>query len=155
MTKEKKLAYKNELKHFCHAIIEQRITTAKLAGEDAQRSANSEEKSSAGDKYETGRAMSHLEKEMHSKQVAENVKELATLHTVDTGLLYNTVQAGAVICCDNIIFFIAAGLGKQVISGNTILFLSLNSPLAQLLKNKKKGDRFLFNRNDIAIVDVY
>jgi hypothetical protein len=38
--------------------------------ESAQQSANSEEKSSAGDKYETSRAMGHLEKDMHARQLA-------------------------------------------------------------------------------------
>ena len=45
-------------------MIKQRIAAATLAIENAQSAANAEEKSSAGDKYETSRAMSHLEKDM-------------------------------------------------------------------------------------------
>jgi hypothetical protein len=39
------------------AVLTQRINTAQAAMDRAQEAANSEEKSSSGDKYETGRAM--------------------------------------------------------------------------------------------------
>lgn len=48
--------------------IEERITITKLAIANAQEAANSQDKSSAGDKYETGRAMGHLEKDMYARQ---------------------------------------------------------------------------------------
>ncbi len=68
--------------------------------EDAQQAANGEEKSSAGDKYETSRAMGHLQKDMHARQLAEQAKELAALHAVNVDLLYDTMATGAVIECE-------------------------------------------------------
>src|ERR1700736_1647953 len=77
-----RLAFKNRLKQWGLDLIGERMAAAKEAMEQAQEAANSEEKSSAGDKYETGRAMGHLQKDMHARQLAESVKELATLHAV-------------------------------------------------------------------------
>jgi transcription elongation GreA/GreB family factor len=155
MNQQEKIAFKNKLKQFCHHRINERIAGAKAAIENAQEAANSEHKSSAGDKYETGRAMGHLERDMHTKQVSENLKELSTLHAVNTNAIYNAVAVGALVQCANISFFIAVGLGKQVIDSETIVFLSPNAPLAKLLMHKKAGEHFLFNKANIPIKEIY
>ncbi|HMC85967.1 MAG TPA: hypothetical protein VKI61_10590 [Chitinophagaceae bacterium] len=69
MTAADKILFKNNLKQFCQLTIEQRIAAAKEIIQNVQEAANNEEKSSAGDKYETGRAMGHLQKDMHSRQL--------------------------------------------------------------------------------------
>ena len=58
----------------CQKIVEHRLATAQQAMDAAQQSANQEEKSSAGDKYETGRAMAQLERDKAATQVEENKK---------------------------------------------------------------------------------
>jgi hypothetical protein len=155
MNDQEKIAFKNKLKQFCNNSIDQRIQISKAAIENAQRSANSEEKSSAGDKYETSRAMSHLERDMHTRQLAENLKELSALHAISTNTIYSAVTNGAFVKCSEISFFIAIGIGKQIIEREKILFLSLNAPLAKLMENKKAGDKFLFLEKEIFIKEIY
>ena len=155
MTTAEKLQLKSRLKQFALDLIGQRIAVAREAIDQAQQSANQEEKSSAGDKYETSRAMSHLQKDMHSRQLAENRKELADLHAVNVDALYTSAVPGAFIDCGGIHFFIAAGLGKHVIEGRTVYFLSPNAPLAQQLQQKRTGDSFLFSKNSTVITDLY
>ncbi len=155
MKQQEKIKFKHKLKQFCYHMIEQRIQTSRSAIENAQQSANSEEKSSAGDKYETSRAMSHLERDMHSRQLSQNLKELSTLETIPADLLYDKVSTGAFIRCETISFFIAAGLGKQIMDGETILFLSPHAPVAKLLDGKKAGAQFYFNGKDTLIADVF
>ena len=70
---------KKELFEHCKNLLLQRIANGEKAMLDAQEAANSEEKSSMGDKYETGRAMSQLAREMSAKQVFENKQELGFL----------------------------------------------------------------------------
>jgi hypothetical protein len=136
--------------------IQQRIDAALLAMDNAQSAANSEEKSSAGDKYETGRAMSHLEKDMHARQLVANQHELAALTSVDcTTRLHVIVDAGSVVVCDEVKFFIAAGLGKMLFEGETILALSPNAPVAKLLLRKVAGSSFLFNNKIVFIKEVF
>lgn len=83
MTPEQKLAYKIRLIQFCEDTITRRMAVARQAMDNAQASANSEEKSSAGDKYETGRAISHLEKDMYARQLMANAQELNALRKSD------------------------------------------------------------------------
>jgi transcription elongation GreA/GreB family factor len=155
MTVTEKIAFKHRLKKWGLDLIGQRITTANMAMDRAQEAANSEEKSSAGDKYETGRAMGHLEKEMHARQLAEALKELASLQGIVTESLYKEGRVGAFLQGDDMAFFISAGLGKQVVEGCTVLFLSPQAPLAKLLLGKKAGDQISFNKSMVQIREVF
>ena len=155
MTDQQKLSFKAKLKNFALDLIGQRMTTAKDAMQQAQESANSEEKSSAGDKYETGRAMGHLQKDMHARQLAASANELAALQTVNTGSICAEGRIGAFLQTEDICFFISAGLGKQTIDGETILFLSPQAPLAKLLQGKKPGDTIIFDKRQLTIKAVF
>lgn len=147
--------YKNKLKHYCQLLIEQRIAAAQQAIAAAQEAANAEEKSSAGDKYETARAMGHLEKNMHAQQLAGYIKELSALNAAPTGAIYQHIQNGAYIKTSNAHFFIAAGLGKQQVEEAVIYFLSPAAPLAQQLQGKTKGHRLLFNKEWLVVEEVF
>lgn len=150
-----KIAFKNRLKIFCHQIIAERIAVVKDAMKDAQEAANNEEKSSAGDKYETGRAMGHLQKDMHAGQLAGYLKEQAVLHAVNTGICYSQITAGAFVQTATTAFFIGAGLGKQLFEGQPVFFVSPHAPLTALLQHKKSGDSFSFNKETLIITEVF
>jgi len=155
MTDPEKIQFKNRLKQIGLDLIGERIKAAKAAIEQAQQAANQEEKSSAGDKYETGRAMGHLQKDMHARQLSEQEKEWATLLSVPVDALYRDVRAGVFIRSEEIGFFMAAGLGRQTIDGISVFFLSPQAPLAKILEGKKAGDHFSFNGKDRHITDLY
>lgn len=155
MTEQEKISLKMALKENAQTLIEQRIATARAAIAHAQESANQEEKSSAGDKYETSRAMSHLDKEMHTRQLAENIKELGLLHAIRVDVVYDTAGPGAFIQSAEGTFFIAAGLGKQVVQGREVIFLSPHAPLARVVQGKKAADSFIFKGKDTVISTVF
>lgn len=136
-------------------MIGSRIASAKMQIDNAQQAANQEEKSSAGDKYETSRAMSHLEKNMYSRQLAENMKELSALQIINADTICSEATTGAVIQCTNASFFIAAGLGKQIIDDKEFFFLSPHAPLAKLLLHKKIGDHVIFHETNNTITDLF
>ena len=156
MEPAEKISFKIRLKQGALDLIGQRITASRLAIDQAQQAANQEEKSSAGDKYETGRAMGHLQKDMHARQLAENMKELSTLHAIPAETLYTTAMPGAVVQAGELTFFISAGLGKQVLEGGrSIIYLSPQAPLARLLQDKRAGDYFTFNGSPTLITDLF
>ena len=155
MDHHEKIIFKNKLKHLCQELIEHRVGVAKEAIANAREITNQEEKSTVGDKYETARAMGQLEQDMYSRQLAENLKELSTLQSVDTNTIHSAITAGSFVQCKDISFFIAAGLGKQELDKKTILFLSPNAPLAKMLLHKKAGDHFVFNSVNTLIEDVF
>jgi hypothetical protein len=151
---EERLAYKLLLKQFCEQTILQRIAISQQAMNNAQAAANLEGKSSAGDKYETSRAMNHLEKDMHARQLLAHQQDLLALRAINVDSIHHAALPGSFVQTENAAFFIAAGLGKQVVEGKTIVFLSPLSPLAQQLMNKKAGDEFEFKGKN-RIVELY
>ncbi len=152
---EEKIAYKKKLHQHCITIIKQRMNAAMESMQNAQAAANSEEKSSAGDKYETSRAMSHLEKDMHSRQLTANQLELAALLTVDCNKIYTSVLKGSIVNCNEITFFIAAGLGKISFEGETMYVLSPNAPVAKSLLHKVAGNSVHFNNKELIILTLF
>ena len=66
---------KRKLYQHCINFVDKRIAAAKETIAMAQESANEDTKSSAGDKYETGRAMAQLEIEKTAGQLEEALKD--------------------------------------------------------------------------------
>src|ERR1700676_821055 len=110
MNEQQKIDFKNTLKKRCVEIIELRIASSHNAMENAQAAANEEEKSSAGDKHETSRAMRHLEKEMYARQLLANKKDMEGLLSVNCNQIYDNIIPGCFVKCTGVSFFIAAGL---------------------------------------------
>jgi len=121
----------------------------------AQESANSDDKSSAGDKYETSRAMGQRDSDMHAGQLEQATKDLDFMRTIQTLRLHQQVGPGSVAICKDLIFFMALGLGAAVVHGKKVILLSPQAPLAAAMKLKKKGDRFLMNGKEMEILDVF
>ena len=147
--------YKIRLHKFCIEIINERIAATMQSIQNAQAAANSEEKSSAGDKYETSRAMSHLEKDMHSRQLVANQNELAKLLNIVSDKTHSHIASGSIITSGELVFFIAAGLGKISFEGKTVYILSPNAPVAISILNHIAGDKIIFNNKEIKIDSVY
>lgn len=122
--------------------------------QNAQESANANEKSSAGDKYETSRAMGQLDRDMNARQLEEVLKELDFLKNLNINNHFEKVAPGALLKTDTQIFFIAIGLGIIKVDNHTIIVLSPKAPIAALLLNKKAGDVFVFKGKEERILEV-
>jgi hypothetical protein len=155
MTLTEKLSHKRSVHNLCLEMLEARIAICQLAIDNAQQASNEEEKSSAGDKFETSRAMNHLEKEMYGKQLQSNLQERAALQAISLDSVHDIIKPGSFVVCKDFDFYIAAGLGRSSLEGRTIYLLSPEAPLAGLLHNKTKGDVFIFNKQEEKIKDVY
>lgn len=155
MTTNEKIEFKRLVKEHCIGLLHQRIQHAEAAMQQAQESANNEDKSSAGDKYETARAMGQLDSAMNAKQLQEAQRELQLLNLITIDIIYDSFVNGAVAVCNNQLFFMAVGLGIIHINDKKIIALSAQAPLSKLLYQKKLGDSFLFNGNEMVISEVY
>jgi transcription elongation GreA/GreB family factor len=121
----------------------------------AQAAANEETKSSAGDKYETVRAMNQLEKDMFSRQMAENQRELAVMMEIDCSGTHSVIRPGSLVKCAGHFFFVFCGLGKLNVGDETLMVISPNAPLAMTFMGKAKGDMVMFKGNQIEILEVH
>ncbi len=142
---------KKAIYNACLKIISERIHTIETVLQSLEESRNNESKSSVGDKYETGRAMLHLEEEKNKTQLSEALLAKATLESIDLSKAYHKVEMGSFVITNSGKYFIAIGIGKIMIDKELIYVISLDSPIGQLLQSKKVGDSFTFNGKIIKI----
>lgn len=138
----------------CVNYVDQRIAAARQEIDYAQASANAEEKSSAGDKYETGRAMAHLERDKASQQLQEAIKLKASLAQVNSSASKEVIELGSVVTTTQGNFYLAISAGKLQVNDLQFFALSTASPLGQKLLSKKVGDEFIFNKKPFGILEI-
>lgn len=124
----------------CIEFIDKRVDLEAKAIERAKIEAAGEEKSSAGDKYETSRAMMHLEQEKYARALDRALELKKSLLQIDFKKKYDSVQPGALVITDIEKFFFAISADELEIDGEIYLTLSFATPLGQALAEKREGD---------------
>jgi hypothetical protein len=136
-------------------VLESRITLARTAMEEAQAAANSEEKSSAGDKYETSRAMSQNQRDLNARQLLEARNAVHNLELCEGNGPFKKAFPGALIRTTDMLYFMGPGLGKLTLEDGTVFIsMSAQAPMGQLLQGKKVGDKFLFQGKKGEILEI-
>lgn len=136
-------------------MLTESISQAKQAIANAQASANESTKSSAGDKYETSRAMGQLDIEMYTRQLHDAESKLAIMQNVTANLRdQGEANLGALVNTTLGTFFISVGIGKIDVDKKPIMVISPQSPIGEVIFQKKSGDAVLFRGKEINIIEV-
>lgn len=135
-------------------LLHERIDVAQKAIQNAQAAANEETKSSVGDKYETGRAMSQLDIEMYSRQLEQATTELAIVEKIDAEIIHSTIGLGALVTTSMGNFFMAVGVGKIMADGVPVMVISSKSPIGEQLLHKKTNDSVDFRGKKVVISEI-
>jgi hypothetical protein len=146
---------KHKLLDACREYVEKRMATATTAMNDAQRSANEEDKSSAGDKYETGRAMMQIERDKAASQLEEARKLKRIIDQIRPEVHHERILPGSVVITHLFSVFIAIGAGKVKVDGENFLVVGPQSPLGKELMGRKPSDQFRFNNQSNAILKIF
>lgn len=118
---------------------------------DAKDSRDNDTKSSAGDKYETGRAMMQQEMDQAENRLSQ-IKALKNeLNRLPLEESSDDVIPGSLVKTTAGMFFIGVSLGKIEVGDQMIFAISTASPLGKLLHLKKEGDTILFNGQEQKI----
>lgn len=145
---------KKQVHEECLRLVEEKINIAKQAMEAAQNSANNESKSSAGDKYETGRAMAQLEKDKSTLMLVESQKLKSALLQITLEKPSTRVLPGSLVITDQGIFYLAVGLGQIQLEGTSVFVLSPASPLGNRLYNLEVNGKASFNGKEYRVVGI-
>lgn len=138
----------------CYTYVSEKTEYLQRAIRDLQDSANEETKSSAGDKYETGRAMAQIEIEKLAAQLHEVTSLRNTLDKITTRQDETNIMLGSAVQTNSGNYFIAISAGNFVIDGNSYFAIGGHTPLALALKGRKAGDAVEFNKKSITILSV-
>lgn len=138
----------------CLEFASEKVNSLEAELASMRQAVQSESKSTAGDKHETGRAMIHLEQEKLHQQLAEAQQLLAELEQIRPEQTCETVQKGALVQTDRTTFYVAVGLGKVNLEGQDIFVVSSQSPIGKQMLGKRLGERFHMNTTEYVITSV-
>ena len=128
---------KEVLYNTCQTFLDSRLEVIQHAILDIQNALQSETKSSAGDKHETGRAMLQLEREKAGQQLSEIQKLQETLQKIDLQLKSNKVTLGSVVKTSKANYFVAISAGEIKIDNTLYYAISASTPIAKLILSKE------------------
>lgn len=138
----------------CYQFIEDRLLTIQNTITEIQQSLETETKSSAGDKHETGRAMLQLEREKAGNQLAEILKTKEILSKIDFLKTSHVVGLGSVVFTSKSNYFIAISVGEIKFDDMVFYAISTSTPIGQLLVSKKAGETINFRDQTFKIEGI-
>ncbi|WP_370226936.1 3-oxoacyl-ACP synthase [Mesoflavibacter sp.] len=145
---------KTQLLQLCNQSLETRLQSVLAVIEDIKQSLQSETKSSAGDKHETGRAMLQLEREKAGHQLAEIEKTKQILSKINTELTSKNIGLGSVVFTTTSNYFISISAGEIKVESEVFYAISANTPIGQLLLGKSVGDKVTFRNMSFEITEI-
>lgn len=146
---------KERLLEACMHYVDERIGKIDVAIKDLEDALKLETKCSMGDKYETGRAMLHLEFEKLSVQHEQYQKLRKTVRMIDPKLTFQKAGFGAVVETQQANYFIAIPAGEIVLEDKKYYAVGAGAPISRALEGKNVGEEILFNGKAISIKEVF
>ena len=145
---------KKRVVDFITLLIKDKTQLLKFELDSINKEKNNLKKSSAGDKFETSRALMQTEYDKIDNQLLILKNQLRAIKSISLSDNKKKVGVGSFIKTNKSFYFISIGLGKQIIDNNDIYVISLSSPIGKLLNNKKKGDKIVFNNKEELIENI-
>lgn len=148
------VAMKQQLHQKCLEIARQRAAELQASLSDLNESLDSESKSTAGDKHETGRAMIQLEQEQLAGQLAEAQKLVQLLKSIDVNKPCTQVSTGSLVTTSQGNYYIAAGLGKVSLGDTNYFVISSAAPLSMALLGASAPSTVQFNGRSVEVLTI-
>lgn len=135
--------------------LDEKIAIAKREIESATESRNSDTKSSAGDKFETGREMAQMELNKSEALLARTRKLKKELSLIKLDKKFEKIEFGSLVLTNQENYFISFGMGKITIENIDYYAISLASPIGQTLRHKAIGDIVAFQGRKILVDGIF
>ncbi len=139
----------------CIEYVDARIGRFNATMKELEEALKPESRSCMGDKYETSRAMLHLEFEKVSGQVEQfnNLRRTASL--IEKQPVLKKVGFGSAVKTSGANYFIAIPAGEIKAGGDSFFAVGIHSPVAQQLLGKQVGEDFSINGKTMRITEVF
>jgi hypothetical protein len=150
------IAFKQKVHNCCLQIIADRLDALELKLQSLSESVSNETKSSMGDKYETTRAMLHIEQDQVRAQKAGLLVQRAVLNSIDLSVKRERISLGTLARIQNnyYYYYLSIALGKIQVESVLVFALSAQSPLGANLKGLTVGDELNIQERKLLISEV-
>ena len=148
------LSLRKELIKACENYLDSRVSMIRKAMDSLKDDLDNESKSSAGDKYETGREMINIEWNKLSVQLNEYDRLRQILHRIEEHSPNGNVMLGSIVKTDVANYFISIPAGEIKSEKDKFYAIGIKSPIAQVLLGKKVDEEVNFNKKTFKIESV-
>ncbi len=148
------MSLRQELHRLCYNHIAARINDVHAAMAQVHDAMANETKSSAGDKYETGREMLQQELNLHQANLNELNKIKAVLDHTSTAAVTDTIGQGSIVHTSRGNYYMAAGAGAFQYNGKKYHTISPASPIGKAMTGLSAKDAFSFKNLQYNILEV-
>lgn len=145
MEDKKSCKFKQKVYEQYNKLLNEKVLLYQQLLQDLTESARNETKSSAGDKYETGRAMLQIEQDKVRKQLYDALEQKAVFERIDTRPGTLQIALGSLVKTNKAYFYLSLSLGKISVDGSTVIALSHQSPLGSKLFGLKIKEKLMIN----------
>lgn len=136
-------------------LLEQQLNEVEEQLNSIAESKAQETKSSAGDKFETARAMMQREEEKLNGQYLRIRQQLDQLKVFKQQSNHSdSVQVGRLVICDQASFFIGLPIGKVAVGPDFVFAVSTDAPLGKLLIGKRIGESVQLGNTIYCILSI-
>lgn len=111
-------------------------------------------KSTAGDKHETSRAMAQREHEQVSIQMNQLLDMKRMISAINPNQSLDSVQFGSLVETTSNWLFFSVGIGKINANDTEVFCISAATPLGKTILGKTKGDKYEFGGKKFEILTV-
>jgi ribosome-associated translation inhibitor RaiA len=148
------MTFKQKIYTQFRQMLETKINGLQQQLNDLKESTANETKSTAGDKYETARAMLQIEQDNTRRQLQESLEQQSIFTAIDISINSNEIIRGSLVKTNKGYLFISVALGKIIVDGITIIALSPQSPLGKQLMSLRVNDITTINNIAYTIDDI-
>ncbi len=148
------MTLKQSLYNQCRDILESRLAVVQKAIDDIKNALETETKSSAGDKHETGRAMLQIEREKAGQQLAEIQKQFQLLNQINPEIEQNSVALGSIVFTSKSNYFLGVSVGELKFGADKFYAISMATPMAKALISRATGETVSFREEQITITKI-
>lgn len=145
---------KQQLHQACLAKLATKIEDLQKIIRSINDSKNNETKSSAGDKYETGRAMMQMEEDKITAQLELAQHQQSQLRQLPVDSEDTNIRLGSLATTNQRSYYLSVSLGKIVVEGETYFCISPAAPVGKLLMGKVVGDEISFNGREEKVLGL-
>jgi len=134
-------------------LLQKEIEEGEMEIASIKDSRNNDTKSSAGDKFETGRSIMQMEMDKLESQLDKRNRMKNDLEGIKVHQITKSIALGSLVFTDQENYFLTIAFGKVITPEITAYSISLASPVGKALLGKKANDEITVNGRKINIVD--
>lgn len=145
---------KSEIHEACMQKLQTQLDELKSAIDKVQESVVGEENSTAGNKFETARAMGQEELDRLNRTLNNAIREMNIIRQIDVEKQCDSAQLGALIKTTRKTMYLSVGIGKIEIGKEKVFAISTSSPIGQELIGMEEGEMVSFAGKREKIVSI-